>query len=970
MENHWSQTTQLLFENSKEISFGEFSRPLTSKLLEAMELNKNYIQGEGDYLYYAEDDRVHKVLDLTGGYGSNLLGHKNPRILNVLNNWIHEGAPNLTQGSNRAKSGLLAKKISDLLKVETGEGPWITTFSNSGTEAIEAALKHALLSYGQKLTDKNQQIEKEINLSHLVCNSLSQEKKKTALTSLRKQLEVILETASLSKERKSYALHQNNNLHSLEEFVNFLREMNSLQLNVKPKFIALEKSYHGKTMGSLSLTYSQAFRDPFYIGEEFNKDVIFISQYIDELALEKIINSQKVSLFSLDVDNNNLVLIDKKISYLAAAFVEPIQGEAGIIPVENSFLSQLKKFSLKEDFLLVFDEIQAGMYRTGTLSSGSHSDITADIYTFSKSLGGGVAKIAATTILAKKYVEEFGFLHTSTFSDDDLSASIALEVLEILTEELSPLKRALEASEYLKMRLDWLKESFPAVIKDIRGKGLLLAIEFNDHFKDMGFEFKMICDARMQGYLLSSALLNHEGVRMNPSLSNNLTLRIAPSISFTIMQAEEIFVAIRNVAENLEKRDVKYFLSALNPHEEVENNKTPDLKTSYEKSLRPLSVFLCHLIDENHVKKVTHALKKVSEKKLTKKLALTKEIADFQIYHTQVLKDNEGKEMDIIMLGVPITSEELKRSFLSKNKYRIIDKVQKAVDYAFELGASTVGLGQFSSIVSGNGLYLNPRGMNLTTGNAFTTALTVQAALRSAKDQNLDSNNLTSVVVGAAGNIMSVASSLIADEVSKLILIHHSPIEASLKYQEAVKRIIQEILSSESLSKVVKTVKAHWDESLNIVDFLNIKEIKEVFVSSSDINDISEGDIVLCGASSSNGFIDIHMFKKNGIIVDVAVPPSIKQDQISLMTTKRPDLTYHLGGVANIPQNLSIDFFIFPLPENECYACMAETFTIGLSGERDILNIGDLNKTMVKKIEALASKVGFTLGSYKTKSSL
>jgi predicted amino acid dehydrogenase len=225
-------------------------------------------------------------------------------------------------------------------------------------------------------------------------------------------------------------------------------------------------------------------------------------------------------------------------------------------------------------------------------------------------------------------------------------------------------------------------------------------------------------------------------------------------------------------------------------------------------------------------------------------------------------------------------------------------------------------------------------------------------------------------VVGAAGNIMSVASSLIADEVSKLILIHHSPIEASLKYQEAVKRIIQEILSSDSISKVVKTVKAHWDESLNIVDFLNIKEIKEVFVSSSDINDISEGDIVLCGASSSNGFIDIHMFKKNGIIVDVAVPPSIKQDQISLMTTKRPDLTYHLGGVANIPQNLSINFFIFPLPENECYACMAETFTIGLSGERDILNIGDLNKTMVKKIEALASKVGFTLGSYKTKSSL
>jgi len=961
MEHLNSHLLKAIQKLTEENEFKCFSRPLTGKLLEAMELNKNFLHGEGDYLFYEENGKTHRVLDLTGGYGANFLGHKNPQILSKMKEWIDSGSSNLLQASQRKKAGILAKKLSELLVQETGEGPWITTFSNSGTEAIEGAMKHSLLAFRNRLTQLNQEIEKEINEATLKFNQENEASKKLILKTLRSEFSIFIANLSLSDERKSYCLHQLSNIHEFKELTHFLREINTLQREEKPIFMALEKAYHGKTLGSLSLTHNSSFRDPFYLGEDFNHSTVFISQYIDSDELKKVICSLRKDLLGITIEKGQFKFFNYSFSSIAAAFVEPIQGEAGVIKVQDDFLARIKKYSISENFFLVFDEIQAGLFRTGKLASGSHSNITADIYTFSKTLGGGVAKIGATTILQKKYCEEFGFLHTSTFSDDDFSSSIGLEVLSIL-EEGNLLQEALEAGQYLETRLDWLKDSFPEVIKEIRGKGLLLAIEFKNIFEELGFEFKLISDAKMQGYLLASVLLNQEAIRISPSLSNNLTLRISPSIHFTIMQAEEVFVGIRNLCLALSTKDITYILSALYPNMTIHPEQTPVLKNEFKPSERPLSVFICHLIDDHHIKTVTRALRDIPSEKLTEKLAQTKDLAKFNIYHTQTLKDASGQELDIIMLGIPVTSEELKKSFISRNKFKVVQKVQEAIDFAKELGANTVGLGQFTSIVSGNGLYLDPKGMNLTTGNAYTIALTIQAAERSAIEKSLPISEATTAIVGAAGNIMSVVSSLMAEKTQKLVLLHHTPIEKSLKFQEAIRRIISEIISSSSNSFLSDTIKRHWSNDLSILEFMQIPAVKEVFVATSHIESLKEADLVLCGANSSTGFIDVNLFKENAIIVDIAVPPSVKGT--------RADLTYHMGGVAKIPNDISIDFFILPLGQNESYACMAETFALGFSGEKDLLHIGDLNKDVVKKVEHLAKKAGFELGSYKTKSSL
>lgn len=957
-------------ENAAD-DYGVFARPLTARLLEAMNLSKAYTRGQGDYLYYENNQKTERVLDLTGGYGSNLLGHRNPRLLQTLNEWNQNGSPSMTQGSQRKASGELARKISEIMQRETSEGPWVTNLSNSGTEAIEAAMKHSQLHFRHKLIDLAQEIEKEMNQALIKVRRSDAATQRKTLLKLKTEITNKTDELRMSEERRSYLLHQLANAHDIDALVSLIREINRLQLNQRPKFIALKKAYHGKTLGALSITSNENFRNDFFLGDEFNTQTIFISAHDDLKTIEGHIESTKQDLIFIAGGPQGIIVTKHAFSLIAGAFAEPIQGEAGVIEVPSQTLAILKKFSLQENFLLVFDEIQSGMFRTGLMAAGNHSDITADVYTFSKSLGGGIAKIAATTIIRRKYIDDFGLLHSSTFAEDDFSSLIALEVLNLLESQDSPLKSGMETADYLQVRLEWLKSQFPEIIKEVRGKGLFLAMEFDSTiFRDMGFEFKLICDSKMQGYLVAAGLLNHENIRMNPSLSNNLTLRIQPSLYFNIVQSEELLGGLFRLCTALKNQDVKYFLSAIYPGEEIQNMKTPDLVEKAELGKRPLTVFLCHMINEGHIRKVTKALKKLPDHKLVEKLTLTKDLAEFEIYHHQVFRDKNNQEMDFIMLGVPLTSEELKKTFISKNKYQVVKKVQNAIDYAKELGATTVGLGQFTSIVSGNGLYLDPRGMNLTTGNAYTISLTVQAALRSVEEKGKDLSSSTVALIGAAGNIMSVASSIMADKVGKVILIHHSPLEASSKFQETVKRILNDMTNSTATSKVVSVVKDNWNEKTDLINFMNLPAVKEVLVATADLTTIANADVVLSGTSSSAGFLTLDLFKQDAVIVDIAVPPTIKKDLLDQIALKRPDLIYHLGGIAQFPQDQSLGLYLFPLGKNESYACMAETFSIGFSGKKNFLNIGDLNKDIVLEVEGLALEAGFILGNNKTNISL
>src|SRR4029077_6698630 len=164
---------------------------------------------------------------------------------------------------------------------------------------------------------------------------------------------------------------------------------------------------------------------------------------------------------------------------VAAIFIEPILGEGGVRPLPAEFVDWLKKIQSETEIPIVADEIQTGFYRTGTFLASQPMGLTPDYICMSKALGGGLAKIGALLISRERFVEEFSIKHSSTFAEDDRGCFLAIKAMEI-AERDGLGERAGETGKYVTQRLKEIQARFPAVIKDVRGRGLMLGFELHD----------------------------------------------------------------------------------------------------------------------------------------------------------------------------------------------------------------------------------------------------------------------------------------------------------------------------------------------------------------------------------------------------------------------------------------------------------------------------------------------------------
>ncbi len=219
----------------------------------------------------------------------------------------------------------------------------------------------------------------------------------------------------------------------------------------KNLFIALENSFHGRTMGALSITGQPKYWQGF---EPLVPGVIFVPPN-DCLALKKAFSER-----------------------VCALIVEPIQGEGGVYPLQDDFLKLARELCHKYQALLIFDEIQTGLGRTGKLFAYEHFGIEPDLLCSAKALANG---LPLSALLGKK--EVMAHLtpgsHASTFGGNPLACEVAIEVLHILT---SPgfLEEVALKGRVLREKLETLAQKYPEKIREIRGLGLLLAIEFRE----------------------------------------------------------------------------------------------------------------------------------------------------------------------------------------------------------------------------------------------------------------------------------------------------------------------------------------------------------------------------------------------------------------------------------------------------------------------------------------------------------
>jgi acetylornithine/N-succinyldiaminopimelate aminotransferase len=213
----------------------------------------------------------------------------------------------------------------------------------------------------------------------------------------------------------------------------------------------------------------------------------------------------------------------------AAILVEPVQGEGGIRTTRAAFLEQLRRLADEHDLLLIFDEVQCGMGRTGRLWAHQWSRVTPDVMALAKGLGGGFP-VGACLATARAAAGMVPGTHGSTFGGNPLACAVGNAVLDVLLEE-GFLDRVQAVADQLRARLDRLAAAYPEVVLEVRGQGLLLGLRCGPPAAELS--------ARLLARGLVTVPAGENVVRLLPPL-----ILEAAQIDEAVAILEEVFAAV------------------------------------------------------------------------------------------------------------------------------------------------------------------------------------------------------------------------------------------------------------------------------------------------------------------------------------------------------------------------------------------------------------------------------------------
>ena len=267
----------------------------------------------------------------------------------------------------------------------------------------------------------------------------------------------------------------------------------------KAEIIACSNNFHGRTIAIISLSTEEQYRDGFGpMTPGFP-----IVKYGDAKAIENAINENT-----------------------AGVLVEPIQGEGGIVVPPEGYLREVKEICKKNDVLLIFDEIQCGLGRTGKMFAWEWENAKPDGIILGKALGGGVYPVSVFAS-SKKVLGVFNpGDHGSTFGGNPIGAAVGFAALEYLVEKDLPGK-ALGLGNYF---MDRLRELKNPVIKEVRGKGLLIGLELKEQARPYAEKLK------------EKGLLCKE--------THGVVIRFAPPLVITKEELDWAFEQVKDVFEN------------------------------------------------------------------------------------------------------------------------------------------------------------------------------------------------------------------------------------------------------------------------------------------------------------------------------------------------------------------------------------------------------------------------------------
>jgi putrescine aminotransferase len=263
----------------------------------------------------------------------------------------------------------------------------------------------------------------------------------------------------------------------------------------KINFISSLRGFHGKSCGSLSLMGKWEYREPF---------------------LPLLPGIQFVEFGDAEAVEDELYKADATGKGVAAVIMEPIQGEAGAIVPPDDFWPRIRKACNEYGALLIADEVQTGLGRTGKMFGVEHWDVVPDIMCLGKALGGGVMPLSAFVSTPKIWsvLEKNPFIHTSTFGGNPLACAAGIAAIHVTLEEDLP-AQAHRKGRYFLGELVALQMRYDRILRQARGKGLLIGMEFAN--TEIGY--KVVAGLFKRGVLVAGTLTNSKVVRIEPALN-------------------------------------------------------------------------------------------------------------------------------------------------------------------------------------------------------------------------------------------------------------------------------------------------------------------------------------------------------------------------------------------------------------------------------------------------------------------
>jgi acetylornithine/succinyldiaminopimelate/putrescine aminotransferase/predicted amino acid dehydrogenase len=840
-------------------SFAENVNPYLAKQLRSLNMDKTYIKGSGCLLY---DEAGVEYLDFIASYGALPFGFNPPEIWQAIQEVQASGEPSFTQPSFLAAAGELAQRLIQLAP----PGMQCVTFSNSGAEAVEAALKMARI-YTKRLG--------------------------------------ILYT---------------------------------------------KNSFHGKTLGALSATGKESYQ------KGFGAPVPGFTQipYGNSDEIEKILQANPTTY--------------------AAFIVEPIQGEGGIIIPPDDYLSKALAICHQYGVLLIVDEIQAGLGRTGQMFACEKSGITPDIMTVAKALGGGIMPIGACLAKEEVYTEDFALKHSSTFAANTLACRVGLRALELLTRNNNQLLQEAEAKgQYLLDRLTALQKKYPWVIKEVRGRGLMIGLELgvtSDNLPDS--MLGVIADQEFLSPVVSSYLLNVEKLRVAPTLNGASVIRLEPPLIISEEQCRKAVDSIERMVIHLANGNTASFLAHLI------GKKLPPIVAKVPIAKTPISpatedegrfAFLVHPLYMRNYTEFEESLEVFSAQEIKELFDRVNDILEpFLLSKTRVISKN-GKKAYGEFICVARTSEEL----MNMPKEQVMKELTAAVNLAKKRGAKIVGLGAYTSVVTKGGRELRNLGVALTTGNSYTVAAAVDATLEAANRLGVPVQDTIAAVVGATGSIGRTTALFLAEKVNSLILIGNpNNEEHSRKRLQKLMAETYQFLNREDLQSggaIYHFVRNHPRVPAPDADIEQYQAFATLVASESPLIytvDLGKylplADIVVTATSQVNSLITPDMLKFGAVVCDVARPADVSLE----VKEARPDVLVIDGGVIAVPGAPDLGWN-FGFEKGLAYACMSETMMLALEGRYEHHSLGvEINTESIGLFKSLAQKHGFKVAGFRS----